>query len=88
VLHYRRPGWAENPAPAYLDILWWDAHLVAVHKPSGWVQAAAGGGSLVGGVQRLHGLCGCTQQVHQVPPVTRHPLEESAVRCRPTHEPR
>ena len=35
VVVHRRPGWAEPEAPAFLDVLWWDAHIVAVHKPSG-----------------------------------------------------
>lgn len=35
ILEHRRPGWREPDAPAYLDVLWWDAHVVAVHKPSG-----------------------------------------------------
>ncbi|KAL4448556.1 hypothetical protein ABPG75_005775 [Micractinium tetrahymenae] len=42
ILEFRRPGWAEPPAPAYLDVLWWDAHVVAVHKPSGLQVLPAG----------------------------------------------
>lgn len=34
-VEHRRPGWREPEAPAFLDVLWWDAHVVAVHKPSG-----------------------------------------------------
>ena len=41
-LVYHRPGWTEPPAPAYLDILWYDAHLVAVHKPPGLQVLPAG----------------------------------------------
>lgn len=52
VLVHRRPGWAEPEAPAFLDVLWWDAHIVVVHKPSG-LQVGAGRvrGSAEGRVQ-------------------------------------
>jgi 23S rRNA-/tRNA-specific pseudouridylate synthase len=42
VVTFHRPGWAEPPAPSYLDILWWDEHLVALHKPSGLQVLPAG----------------------------------------------
>lgn len=42
ILEFRRPGWAEPPAPSFLDVLWWDADVVAVHKPSGLQVRGAG----------------------------------------------
>ncbi|KAI7845081.1 hypothetical protein COHA_001446 [Chlorella ohadii] len=41
-VEHRRPGWREPEAPAFLDVLWWDAHVVAVHKPSGLQVLPAG----------------------------------------------
>jgi len=35
LLEYCRPAWTEPPAPCYIDILYEDEYLVAIHKPTG-----------------------------------------------------
>jgi 23S rRNA pseudouridine1911/1915/1917 synthase len=52
VLVWNRPPWIEPDTPLHFEVLWEDAHLLAVNKPS-WLPTLPGGGFMENTLLRL-----------------------------------